>query len=154
MAAVASPARITERALVTLVSAGCLAAADLALKATIPTEPPYFHERSATWVGGSLILLIGALALVRVPSRAVALGAGVMSGGVFGNLFSAHWNDNRVPNPLVLGDHLNGIAFNAADVFILSGNLLLTSALIVVTIRHRDRLVPPRRWPRAVRRRL
>ena len=146
-------ARIAERAAITILSAGCLAAADLALKATIPTAPWYFHERSGVWVVGSFALLIAALALVRVPSSAVALGAGVMSGGVAGNLLSAHWNDNSVPNPLVLGDHVNGIAFNAADVFILVGNLLLISALIVVTIRHRDQLVPPRGWARAMRRR-
>jgi hypothetical protein len=154
MASMALRARTAERAAVTVVSAACLAAADLALKAAIPTAPWYFHERSALWVAGSFAVLIAALALVRVPSRAVALGAGVMSGGVAGNLLSAQWNDNSVPNPLVLGDHVHGIAFNAADVFILFGNLLLISALIVVTIGHRDQLVPPREWARAVRRRL
>ena len=76
-----------------------------------------------------------------------------MSGGVAGNLLSARANDNRVPNPLVIGDYTNGIAFNAADVFILVGNLLLMVSLMAVTIRHRDRLIPPRRWKAALRRR-
>ena len=53
----------------------------------------------------------------------------------------------------MLGDNLTGIAFNAADVFILVGNLVLMVSLMVVTIRHRDRLIPPRRWKAALRRR-
>jgi lipoprotein signal peptidase len=72
---------------------------------------------------------------------------------VLGNLLSARANDNRVPNPLVLGDYTNGIAFNAADVFILTGNLLLMFSLMVVTIQHRERLIPPRRWKAALQRR-
>ena len=142
------------RLLLVVVPAAALAAADLGVKATVPTAPWHFHERSDGWMALSVVVLLGALALARVPSRAVAICAGVMSGGVGGNLLSARWNDNRVPNPLFLGDHVNGIAFNAADVFILVGNLLLMVSLIVVTVRNRDRLVPPGRVVEAARRRL
>jgi lipoprotein signal peptidase len=76
-----------------------------------------------------------------------------MSGGVLGNLISARWDGNRVPNPLMIGDRESGIAFNLADVFVLAGILLLTASLCAVTIQHRDRLIPPHRWPGAVRRR-
>lgn len=145
--------RIAERLFLVLAPAAALAAVDLAVKATMPTAPWHFHERSHGWVALSVAVLVGALALARVPSRAVAVCAGVMSGGVGGNLLSAGWNDNRVPNPLVIGDHFNGIAFNAADVFILVGNLLLTVSLIVATIQNRDRLIPARRWAEVVRRR-
>ena len=48
----------------------------------------------------------------------------------------------------------NGIAFNLADVFVLLGIILLTVTLCGVTIRNRDRLIPPRAWMRAVQRRL
>ncbi len=119
------------------------------------STPPWdFHQRSHAWVALSLALLVGALLLTRLPSRAVAIAAGVMSGGVLGNLISARWNGNRVPNPILIGDRASGVAFNLADVFALVGILLLTVSLCAVTIQHRDRLIPPHRWARAVRRRL
>jgi hypothetical protein len=145
--------QIAERLLLVSAAAAVLMAADLGVKATVPTAPWHFHERSNTWEVLCVVLLLGALALARIPSRWVAVGAGVMSGGVAGNLLSARANDNRVPNPLVIGDYATGIAFNAADVFILVGNLLLMISLMAVTIRHRDRLIPPRRWKAALRRR-
>ena len=89
-----------------------------------------------------------------MPSRAVALSAGIMSGGVIGNLVSARWDDNQVPNPLVLGNGMSVVAFNLADVCFLLGNLMLMVSLMAVTIRNRDRLVSPRRWEHELRRRL
>jgi len=44
-------------------------------------------------------------------------------------------------------------AFNLADVFVLTGILSLTSALVVTTVRHRESLRPPRDWERGLRRR-
>jgi lipoprotein signal peptidase len=131
-----------------------LAAVDLVVKAKVPTAWWAFHHRSHAWVVLSLVLLAAVAALVLVPSRWVALAAGVMSGGVIGNLVSAHTDRNWVPNPLTIGSYRGGIAFNLADVFFLTGNLLLMAALIVVTLRNRDRLLPPRAWQRALRRRL
>lgn len=144
--------RVVERIFLVLTAAVALMGADLWIKATIPTAAWHFHERSNAWVALCVLLLLGALALARIPSRAVAVGAGVMSGGVGGNLLSARWNDSRVPNPLVIGGYSNGIAFNAADVFFLVGILFLMVSLIVVTIRHRDRLIPPRELRAAIRR--
>jgi thiosulfate reductase cytochrome b subunit len=145
--------QLAERLFLVSAAAAVLMAADLAVKATVPTMPWHFHQRSNAWEILCVVLLLGALALARIPSRAVAIGAGVMSGGVAGNLLSARANDNRVPNPLVIGDYATGIAFNAADIFILVGNLLLMVSLMAVTIRNRDRLIPPRRWKAALRRR-
>jgi hypothetical protein len=98
--------QITERLFLLSVAAAVLMAADLAVKATVPTSPWHFHQRSNAWEVLCVVLLFGALALARIPSRAVAIGAGVMSGGVAGNLLSARANDNRVPNPLVVGDYM------------------------------------------------
>lgn len=139
-----------ERLLLVLVAAAVLAALDLMVKLTLPTPQWTLHQRSETWFVLSIGLLFGAAALARIPSRAVAAAAGVMSGGVLGNVISASWDDNRVPNPLVVGDQVTGIAFNFADVAILLGNLLLMVTLAAVAIRNRDRLIPPRRLLRTL----
>ncbi len=142
--------RASSRLLLVVVPAAALASVDLAVKAALPTEWWAFHHRSDVWAAGSIVLLVGACALTFVPSRAVALAAGVMSGGVIGNLVSARMNGNRVPNPLAIGDYGRGFAFNLADVFFLLGNLLLMTALIVTAIRNRHRLAPPRAWESAL----
>ena len=54
----------------------------------------------------------------------------------------------------MIGDYQRGIAFNLADVFFLVGNMLLMTALIVMLVRRRDRLAPPRAWERAILRQL
>jgi Signal peptidase (SPase) II len=161
MARMESAARISrvrkqrsERLLLMVVPAVLLAAADLVVKASVASLPWDVHQRSTAWVALSLFVLVALLALAFVPSRGVAVAAGVMMGGVLGNLISARLDGNRVPNPLLLGDHVNGIAFNLADVFVLSGNVLLVVTLMVVTIRNRHRLIPPRAWEHELRRRL
>jgi hypothetical protein len=146
--------RFTERLFLVAGTGAVLAAADLAVKATIATPPWDFHQRSSAWVVLSLVVLTGLLALAFVPSRAVAIAAGVMMGGVVGNLVSARLDGNRVPNPFLVGDTMNGVAFNLADVFFLCGNVLVVATLMVVTIRNRHRLLPPRSWEHALRRRL
>ncbi len=146
--------RVSERLVLVVVPAGTLALVDLIVKARVPTAWWAFHHRSHDWVVLSLVLLAGTLALALVRSRAVALAAGVMCGGVIGNLVSARHDHDWVPNPLTIGNYRTGVAFNLADVFFLVGNLLLMAALIVVTLRNRHRLIPPRGWERALRRRL
>ena len=146
--------RISERLALVVTTAAVLAAADLAVKASVATPAWDVHQRSSAWVALSLLVLVSLVALAVVPSRAVSIAAGVMMAGVVGNLVSARLDGNRVPNPLLLGDHTNGIAFNLADVFVLAGNLLLVATLAAVTIRNRHRLLPPRAWEHAVRRRL
>jgi lipoprotein signal peptidase len=124
------------------------------VKATVSTPLWAFHHRSYGWVALSIAVLAGAVLLTLVPSRAVAVAAGVMSAGAIGNLISARLYGNRVPNPLVIGSYERGFAFNLADVFFLAGNLLLTAALVVMVVRRRDRLAPPRAWERALLRQL
>ena len=146
--------RASGRLLLISVAAAVLASADLVVKATVRTDGWAFHHRSDTWLALCVVLLVGTFSLALVPSRAVALAAGVLSGGVIGNFVSAWAHGNRVPNPLVIGGYGRDLAFNLADVWVLVGNLLLTSALIVLTVRNRHRLAPPRAWERALLRQL
>jgi lipoprotein signal peptidase len=131
-------------------SALVLASVDQVVKATVTAPWWALHHRSYAWVALSIAVLVGAFLLTLVPSRAVAWAAGVMSAGAIGNLISARLDGNRVPNPLVIGDYGRGLAFNVADVFFLLGNLLLMASLIVMIVRRRDRLAPPRPWERAL----
>jgi hypothetical protein len=131
-----------------------LALADLAVKAALETDARHFHDRSGTWVAFSYGLLLTAIGLARLPSRAVAIGAGLLAGGVAGNLLSARWYDGSVPNPLVVGDSTHGIAFNVADLFVLAGTAVLLVSLALLAIRKQDRLLPPRPWETALVRRL
>jgi hypothetical protein len=146
--------RASDRLLLFVAPAAVLASVDLVVKASVSTPLWAFHHRSHGWVALSIAVLVGAFLLTLVPSRAVAVAAGVMSGGAIGNLVSARSDGNWVPNPLVIGNYELGIAFNLADVFFLVGNMLLMAALIVMIVRRRDGLAPPRAWERALLRKL
>jgi hypothetical protein len=129
-----------ERLLVLLVVAISLAAIDLYVKFTVPTPDWALHQRSDIWFVGSLLLMLGSLAFARLPSTTDTIAAGIFNGGILGNLLSASTDHLEVPNPILIGQRTGGIAFNLADAFILTGNLMLMVSLCVLTIRHRDRL--------------
>jgi hypothetical protein len=117
-----------------------LAAVDLWVKFALPTPEWALHQRSNVWFIGSCLLLVAALPLARLPSNTVTVAAGIFNGGVLGNVLSASDNHLVVPNPLLIGSRVNGVAFNLADLFILTGNLMLMAALIVLVVKNRDRL--------------
>jgi len=127
-----------------------LAAADLFVKASEPTEVWAYHERSFGWLLLSVSLLAGMVAIARIPSLLVAPAAGVLAGGLLGNSLSAAWNEMKVPNPLVFGGDRGVIAFNLADIWALVGIFLLVLALGAWLIRNRD-LIPPPAEVRATR---
>ena len=129
-----------RRLLGLLVIALALAAVDLWVKLLLPTPDWALHQRSNVWFVGSCLLLVAALPLARLRSNSVTLAAGIFNGGVLGNLISASDHHLVVPNPILIGDRTNGIAFNLADAFILTGNLMLMATLIALTIRNRHRL--------------
>lgn len=140
------PLRLT----LVLVPAVVVVAIDLAVNTAMPLKVSDLHQRSQLWsvLTGALVVVLLLLAVVR--SRLVAGSAGVVAGGVLGNLVSAHQHGGRVPNPIVVGSY----ALNIADVFVLAGVPLLVVALARISIRHRDQLIPPRRWEAALRSRL
>jgi lipoprotein signal peptidase len=141
------------RPLFALAPALALAAVDLGVKAAFPTSSWDYHQRSHGWSILAVCLFVVVLLLAVLPSRLVAVAAGVVAGGVLGNVVSAYRHGGSVPNPIVVGV----IALNLADVFVLLGVPVLVFALARVSIRNRDRidrLIPPRRWELRLRRRL
>jgi hypothetical protein len=142
-----------RRLLILLLITTTLAAVDLWVKFALPTPEWALHQRSNLWFIGSLLLLFGALPLAKLPSNAVTVAAGIFDGGVLGNVLSASGDHYVVPNPLLIGNQINGIAFNLADLFILVGNLMLMAALIVLVVRNRHLLPSEAQAVRRLRRR-
>jgi lipoprotein signal peptidase len=130
----------SERLLAVLLIAMLLAAVDQWVKLMVATPVWAVHHRSELWFAGSCLLLVAILPLTRVPSRAVAIAAGVFAGGVLGNLISASSDGLSVPNPIIVMNSMGGIAFNPADTFILAGNVSLMMALSLVVLRYRTEL--------------
>lgn len=126
-----------------------LAAADLTWKTVAETPAWAYHARSPAWLVLSATLIVGALAVARVPSAVVPPAAGLMAGGVLGNALSAAWNGLRVPDPIIASSQDAVIAFNLADVFTLVGILALTTGIAAAMIRHRH-LLPGAREARAL----
>jgi Signal peptidase (SPase) II len=120
--------------------ASTLAAFDLWVNVFVPTPDWAFHQRSGLWAFGCVVLLIAVIPLTRLPSPAVTIGAGFLAGGVLGNLISGA-SDLAVPNPLQVHTSAGGgIAFNFADAFIITGNLILVLALCALVIKNRSQL--------------
>jgi lipoprotein signal peptidase len=118
------------------------AAIDLVHKALTSAE--FHHARTPyiTLVMGVLIVSLAVL-VPRVPSTAAAVGAGVACGGALGNLVSLLAWHQGVPDPFVLVGATRGLAFNLADLFAVSGDALLLSAVILHGLQQRARLREP-----------
>ena len=140
--------------LITGALAVSFAAVDLVEKSVDGTQVIDNHSRSVLWAIGSALLIMAAFGLAWLRSRAVAVSAGIMAGGVLANLLSAVTHNGRVPNPIVIGNERNGVAFNLADVFTLIGLFALIVSVCVVLVAHRERLLPPRAWERALWRKI
>ena len=129
------------RLLVLWVLASTLAAFDLWVNVFVPTPDWAFHQRSSLWAFGCVVLLVAIVPLTRLPSPAVTIGAGFLAGGVLGNLISGASDHLAVPNPLLLHTSAGGgIAFNFADAFIITGNLILVLALCTLVVKNRRQL--------------
>jgi len=137
-----------RRTLLLLSVALPLAALDLAHKLAAPTEDWAYHARGAAWIAMSGFVALACIALTRVPSVTVAAMAGVLAAGAAGNGIAAISWERGIPNPLVVNLGAAAIAFNLADLFTLTGILLLMLALFSTTIRNREQLLPPREFAR------
>jgi len=118
------------------------AAIDLVHKALTSAE--FHHARTPyiTLVMGGLIAALVVL-VPRLPSTAAAVGAGVACGGALGNLVSLLAWTQGVPDPFVVAWATHGLAFNLADLFAVSGDALLLSAVILHGMQQRARLHEP-----------
>lgn len=131
---------VRRRRLAAAALAVAVAAVDLLEKAF--DAQALHHPRSA----GALLLMAGVTAgllvvVPRVPSWPVALGAGIAAGGAIGNLVSGIvWWGSGIPDPLVVRAAMGGIAFNLADVFVLTGDALLLTSAMLHGLRNRARL--------------
>jgi lipoprotein signal peptidase len=125
-----------------LCTAVSFAAVDLVHKALTPTD---FHHARTPFVAFVVVGVIAALVVLvpRVPSNAAAVGAGIACGGALGNLLSLLAWSQGVPDPLVVAGAAYGVAFNLADIFALTGDALLLSAIVLHGVRHRAHLSKP-----------
>jgi lipoprotein signal peptidase len=101
-----------------------------------------FHHARSPLTAFVMAGLITALVVFvpRISSNAAAIGAGIACGGALGNLVSLLAWSQGVPDPLVVIRDRQALAFNLADLFALSGDVLLVSAAVIHGMRHRDRL--------------
>ena len=112
---------------------------DIAYK--LATHADYHHARSRFAAFAIAAVVLGLVVFVpRVPSRAAVLGAAVAAGGALGNLVSLFVWSQGVPDPIVVQGATRGIAFNLADVFAFTGDVLLLSAIVLHGLRQRARL--------------
>jgi hypothetical protein len=139
---------VVHRAAIDLSVALPLAAADLVWKHVATTPSWAYHARGVGWLVLSVVLMAAALAAASFSSLLVAVAAGVMVGGVLGNVLSATWNGLVVPDPIIVLSPHAVIAFNLADVFASTGILALTGALAAALLRNRH-VLPTRQEARA-----
>jgi lipoprotein signal peptidase len=130
-----------RQALLVLTAVVCMTI-DLVYKTAVTAE--LYHARSP-FIALLLGALVAALIVVvpRLPSNAAAVGAGIVCGGALGNLVSIFAWAQGVPDPLMIVGDTHVLAFNLADVFAVTGDVLLLSAAIIHGLRQRARLRQP-----------
>jgi lipoprotein signal peptidase len=125
---------VRARRLAAVAAALAVVTATLADAALTPAA--VLHERPAAVLVVAAVLSVALLGLApRVPSWAVALGAGVAAGGAAATAVGGFaWGG--VPDPLVHA----GVAFNLADVAIAVGDMLLFAGALAHAWSNRHRL--------------
>jgi lipoprotein signal peptidase len=133
---------VQTRRLLLIVTALAFAAVDLLHKVLTPAE---FHHARTPFVAFIMGALITALVMLvpKLPSNAAAVGAGIACGGALGNLVSVLTWSQGVPDPLVIAGATRGIAFNLADLFAISGDAVLLTAVVLLGTQRRAALRDP-----------
>ena len=118
--------------------AAVLAGVDLVVQASVASDPALAHHRTVNWMVLSFGILAVVLGSAALPSRLLALAAGILGGGLAGNLGSAVLHSRTIPNPFVAGD----LASNLADAFVIAG--LVVGWIAVMRLANRFRHLLPR----------
>jgi len=97
------------------------------------------HGRSSFYLfgtGAATLAWLGAIVLTR--SVSISFGGGILAGGTAANLASlALWPSiDGIPNPVVAGN----VAFNASDLAVVAGLVLILATTSVFAMRNRSRL--------------
>jgi hypothetical protein len=127
-----------QRLGITLGLTALLATVDLVVQASVAGNPGLAHHRTVAWMVLSFGILAVVLGSTALPSRLLAATAGVLGGGLAGNLGSALLHHGVIPNPFVAGD----VAFNLADAFVVVG--LVAGGVAVMRLAERHRHLLPR----------
>jgi lipoprotein signal peptidase len=130
------PRRVLLMALASLV----VLVVDLASKAAVVALEPSallfnVSQRSPFGLGDDLIVVLVGISLAAcvLPTRAVALGAGLALGGALGNVTSRHWWASRGGSPDFI-PFADGSSGNLADIVIVVGGLLAVGAAVTWTL--------------------
>jgi lipoprotein signal peptidase len=117
---------------------------DLLTKMLLPTAAQAYHIRSFRQLVAMIVIsAISAIAFSRAGSRMLALAGGLMIGGGFGNAFSSALTGRGIPNPFSIHAVGQTIAFNAADVGVGLGVILLAFGVVITIITRRGELEQP-----------
>lgn len=129
---------MTGRRWIALAAAALVVALDLGDSAV--AHAVYFHPRPLWLLASGAAVAVAVLLLApRVPSPALALGAGTTAGGALATVFAALVWSRGVPDPLVRGS----VAFNLADLAIAAGDATLVASALLVAWRRRHTLREP-----------
>jgi lipoprotein signal peptidase len=134
--------KVQTRRRLLICAALAFAAVDLVHKVVTPAE---VHHARAPYMALVMGALIAALVLLvpKLPSNVAAVGAGVACGGALGNLVSLLAWAEGVPDPFVVAGATHGLAFNLADLFAVTGDSLLLSAVVLLGVQRRGTLREP-----------
>jgi lipoprotein signal peptidase len=133
---------VQTRRLLLICTAVVFATVDLVHKLLTPAEVHHARTPYMALVVGALIAAL-VLLVPRLPSNAAAVGAGIACGGALGNLVSLLAWAEGVPDPFVVASATHGLAFNLADLFAVTGDSLLLSAVVLLGVQRRGALREP-----------
>jgi len=125
-----APARprltVHQHAAIQLTLAAAVVVVDSLAKALLKTTPSAYDIRPGWLLLPAIagIFLTG-LAFLSARSPLITIAAGLMLGGITGNVLWRVFNKRGVPNPFLVGLRHGYLAFNVADICVMLGAVVL-----------------------------